>query len=110
MSVVDSAGVNDPSAATSTTSQEYSPVFYSITILAMKAGASHGLQNNTGLLYVVRKGGSRDDTGTILAALTPGSMYTILITPGALRGFSPYRYYLDADSANDAGQCTGFLA
>jgi hypothetical protein len=111
MSLVDSGGVNDPSAATSSTSQEYSPTFYSLTIQAMKLGAgSHGLTNNVGNIYLVRKSGSRDDLGTILACITPGVMYTLLITPGASRGFSPYRYYLDADNANDAGQCVGFIA
>ena len=113
MSLVDAAQVNAPGTATSTTSDEYAPRCYSITITACKAGASHGLQANTGNIYIMLKGvqgaGNRDDYGAMVGVLSPGLVSTnvlfpqIVITAAALNRdvFNPYDFYVDADNASD---------
>lgn len=112
MSLIDSGNVNAPNTATSANSSEYTPVFYSLLFQAVKAGASHGLVNNTGNIYICRAGysGGRDDTGCIIATLAPGAGFTLLVSPGTLRGFSGYRYTIDADNAGDSCLITGMVA
>jgi len=58
MSLVDSANVNDPATITPGTSgaNEYTQRCNQIVFYGVKAGASHGLQPNTGNVYVMRKG------------------------------------------------------
>lgn len=108
MSVVDPNGVNDPSTATPGTSgaAEYTIRAQQIMIQALKPGASHGTTFNTGNVYIMRKGagsglGNRDDTGSIVATLNPGQ--TFFMSSAALNHnvWSPYRYSVDADNAND---------
>lgn len=106
MSVVDPTGVNDPAAATSTTSDEYTPRANQIEFWALKPGASHGTQVNTGNVYVVRKGvgagtGNRDDTGSIVATLFPGQSWKLPAAALVRDVLSPYRYSIDADNAGD---------
>lgn len=116
MSVVDSAGVNNPNAP-----QPPLPVggiitlpakVYSYTVRcqqiifqALKPGAAHGTQGNTGNVYITRKGvqgaGNRDDTGSIVATLATGGTFTLASAPVNNNVFSPYRYSVDADNAND---------
>jgi hypothetical protein len=111
MSLVDPTGVNDPSTATPGISgaDEYTVRAQQIMIQGFKAGASHGLANNTGNIYVVRKGvqgaGNRDDYGSIVATITPGLTLFLASAPFNRNVWSPYRYFIDADNASDAALC-----
>lgn len=117
MSLVDPGNVNAPGSPTTPGAAEYTPTLYSILFQAVKpaGGNSHGMVNTTGNVYVVRSptgnnAGNRDDPGAMLAAIAPGQQFTLLITPGAYRGFSPYRYFVDADNAGDGALTLGTVA
>jgi hypothetical protein len=107
MSLVDPTGVNDPNAVTSSTSDEYTPRCQQIQIQAFKPGATHGMQLNAGNVYIVRDdgagggSGNRDDPGAIVTILAPGQTYFLASAPVNRNVFSPYRYSVDADNAND---------
>jgi hypothetical protein len=108
MSLVDPLLVNDPGAPTSATSDEYTAVAQQIIFQGYKAGAAHGLANNTGNLYVVRKGvqgnGSVYGADYGVLVLTVGAGLTQVLQTSAMvkNGFSPYRYFVDADNAGDS--------
>lgn len=112
MSLVDPSSINDPSTQSGTTSQEYTQRCQQLLFQAMKPGASHGTQENTGNIYIVRfaaKGagsGNRDDYGTLVWTLEPGTNLFLASAPLNRNVFSPYRYYIDADNANDGAQVT----
>jgi len=117
MSLVDPAAYNNPSTGTPTSfaagpSAEYTVRAQQIIIQAYKPGASHGLQNNTGNIYITRQGiagqgsGNRDDTGSIVFTLTPGQTLTLASAPLDRNVFSPYRYSIDADNAGDGAMVT----
>jgi len=112
MSLVDPLSSNDPSTATPaatgpTLSNEYTERAQQIIFQGVKVGAgAHGLANNTGNIYIVRKGvqgaGNRDDYGSVVATIAPG--VTFILSSAALNRdvFSPYRYSIDADNAGDS--------
>jgi hypothetical protein len=114
MSLVDATNVNDPATATPGTAgaNEYTPRAYQINFTGVRLGASHGLRDNQANAYVVRfaaKGagsGNYDDPGVIVAVIKPGQ--TFVLTAAALNRnvFSPYRYYIDADTASDGALVT----
>ena len=117
MSLVDSGSVNAPNTATTTGTTgeyEYSPSVQQIFFQAVKAGASHGTQNNTGNIYIVRKGvqgaGNRDDYGAMVFSLSPGASLFLSSAPLERNKFSPYRYYIDADNAGDSALVTLLIA
>lgn len=117
MSLVDSASVNAPNTATTTGTAgeyEYSPSVQQIIFQAVKAGASHGVQNNTGNIYIVRKGvqgaGNRDDYGAMVFSLAPGANLFLSSAPLERNVFSPYRYFVDADTAGDSALVTLIIA
>lgn len=106
MSLVDATNKESPNTADPpTTSYEYNIQCNQIVFWGFKPGAGHGCQRNTGNVYVMRKGvggdGSRDDDGSRVGIIEPGQSFSLI--PAATRGqsFSPYRYFLDADNAND---------
>lgn len=114
MALVDPSSVNPPSTS-GAGGWEYSPAAWEIQFTACKKGVSHGLAVNTGNIYIVRAGaggaGNRDDYGSIVAVLPPG--VTTALTTFRLTGssqnnkpFGPYRYYIDADNANDGALVT----
>lgn len=113
MSLVDPTGVNDPASPTPGTSgaDEYTARAQQIMIQGMKPGASHGTANNTGNIYIVRKGqgagaGNRDDTGAIVATIAPGQTLFLASAPLNRNVWSPYRYSIDADNAGDGAFVT----
>lgn len=116
MSLVDASGVNNPTAPTpgTTGANEYTVMFQQIQFQAFKPGASHGTQNNTGNIYVCRTGvqgaGNRDDPGAIIATLTPGQTWVLSSSAVDRNVFGPYRYFIDADNANDGAFVTGWVA
>jgi hypothetical protein len=111
MSLIDSALVNAPESATSATSAEYTERCYEIIFTACKKGAAHGVQANTGNIYILLKGvqgdGSRDDYGSMIVALGQGAATVdypkFKLTASAINRdvFSPYQIYVDAENAND---------
>ncbi len=116
MSLVDSGNTSSPAQATpdanGTPYPMYTTRFQQIIFQAVKAGASHGTQNNTGNVYIVRKGqgsSNRDDTGAIVKALVPGETFFLASAPQVKDVFSGYRYSIDADNANDACLVTGLV-
>jgi hypothetical protein len=113
MSLVDPSSVNSPSSPTPGTADanEYTQRAQQIIFQAMKPGTTHGTQNNTGNVYIVRVAqgsgtGNRDDYGSIVKTLVPGE--TFILASAALNRnvFSPYRYRIDADNAGDGAFVT----
>ena len=64
---------------------------------------------NAGNVYIVRKSGNRDDTGTIIKVLSPGETFYLASAPLNRNVFSGYRYYIDADTAGDGALVTGIV-
>ena len=66
--------------------------------------------NNTGNIYVIKKGGSgslnRSDTGAIVVVIAPGNTFVLSSAPLDRNVFNAYEYFIDADNANDACQVT----
>jgi hypothetical protein len=114
MSLVDATSINAPNTATTTAALEYSPSVQQIFFLAVKPGASHGTQSNTGNIYIVRKGiqgvGNRDDYGSMVFSLGPGQNLFLSSAPLERNKFSPYRYFIDADNAGDSALVTLLIA
>jgi len=101
-SLVDPSNLNAPeSSNVSGNTREYSTRSQQLIIQAVKAGGG-GLVDNAGYTYIVRKGGSRGDPGTIIKRLSPGETFFLSSAPAVIDVFSPYRYYVDADSAGDS--------
>jgi hypothetical protein len=73
------------------------------------------MQTNTGNVYIVRYGdkgagsGNRDDPGVMVAVLLPGQTLFLASAPANRNVYSPYRYYIDADNANDGALVTGIV-
>jgi hypothetical protein len=106
MSVVDPSSLNDPNASNRTGDvYEYTVRAKQIIFQALKP-AAHGLVDNTGRIYIVRKDGSRDDTGTIIKQLVAGETWEFPTVPFDGDILSPYRYYIDADTADDGAIVT----
>ncbi len=106
MSLVDPTGLNDPSAATIAGADEYTIRCQQIIFQGFKAGAGPPkLVPNTGLIYVVRKNVTGIlDTGVVIATIGQGGYFGLGSAALNRNVFSPYRYYIDADNANDAAQ------
>lgn len=106
MSLVDPSSVNDPASPTSPTSDEYTFRAQQITFQAFRAGGPHGLQNNLGNIYIVRKGvqgpGNRDDYGSVVWVVGPGLTWVLSSAALDRNVYSPYRYFIDADNALDS--------
>lgn len=112
MSNVDPTLANDPSNPTAggvANPNEYTERCNQIVIWGVKA-AGHGLQPNTGNIYVCRKGvqgaGNRDDYGSVVAIIFPGQAFTLVPSALVRDGFSPYRYFIDADNQGDSALVT----
>jgi hypothetical protein len=111
MSLTDPSLYNAPETQSSVNSYEYTNISQQIIFQAIKAGVSHGTQNNTGNVYLVmyaaRTGtntGNRDDLGTLIWAFAPGSNLFLSSAPLSRNKWSPYALYVDADNANDGLQ------
>jgi hypothetical protein len=109
--LVDSGNVNAPESTTSSTSDEYTVRAQQIIFQAYKAGAAPPRSGaNTGNIYIVKKplagAGGVGDIGTVIATLAPGQ--TFILGSAALNRnvYSPYEFYIDADTALDGCQVT----
>jgi hypothetical protein len=115
MSLVDANNVNDPSTASNTSTAEYTQRFNQIRFQGFKAGANNsGLVNNANNVYIVRKptgnnAGSKNDYGAIVGVVTPGNLYTLNLSSVDRDIWNPYRYRVDADTANDCALVTGII-
>ncbi len=119
-SLIDPSSVNAPETVSPAASanntggpvagNEYTITCQQIIIQAYKAGASHGLQNNTGQIYIMMKGsggsGNRDDYGAMVATLAPGQTLVISSAPLNVNVFNPHKYFVDADTAGDSALIT----
>jgi hypothetical protein len=116
MSLVDSANSDAPQTATPTTPGPPSPGpkgnpsnEYTVTcqqIMFQGYNAAGPATMNTGNVYIVRKGGSKADSGTIVKILAPGETFFLAGAALNLNVLSPYRYQIDADTASDGALVT----
>ncbi len=110
MSLVDANNFNAPGTASNSSTAEYSERVHSVYFQAVKPGANNvGLVPTANNVYIVRSGGNKNDPGTIVAMIGPGNNYTVTMTSQVRNGFSPYRYYLDVDTANDGALVTALI-
>ena len=119
-SLIDSTSVNAPETLTpgasavntgaATSSNEYTVTCQQIIVQGMTSNAGNGLKNNTGNVYLMVKGvqglGNRTDFGAMVLAVTPGLTAVLASAPADVNVFSPYKFYLDADTANDGALIT----
>lgn len=115
MSLVDSSSLDDPGNPTAAGVSEYTSRGFTLLFTPCRKGAAnHGTQNNVGNIYIVRKGnsgtGNRDDYGSIVAVLRPTDAPLAFPFHAMTKDvFSPYRYSIDADNANDGAMVTMFI-
>ncbi|MGH7182116.1 MAG: hypothetical protein ACREJN_09080 [Nitrospiraceae bacterium] len=111
MSLVDPTNASDPSTpVTAATPVQYTPRCNQIIFQGFKKNAGVGLVANTGLIYIVRVPvggpGNRTDYGGMVCALSPGQTFVLDASAPDNNVFSPYRYLVDADNANDSALVT----
>ena len=102
---------NEPETLSSGGGDEYTVRAQQICFQGFKPGATHGMQNNGGNVYIMRDGvgsgtGNRDDTGAMVFVLVPGATLFLASAPLNRNVFSPYRYSIDADNAGDGALVT----
>jgi len=115
MSVVDSTNVNAPETATKAGANEYTPRAQRMMFMGYQpsAGAAAYVPN-TGNVYIVRKpagsgSGGKGDSGVLVKILAPAETWEIDAAALNRNAWSPYRYSLDADNANDGAMVTIFV-
>jgi hypothetical protein len=110
MSLVDPTSVNAPETATTTSSDEYTPLCQQIMFQGFKSNGGTGMVPNAGNVYIMRKGaagaGNRTDFGAMVTVLLPGQTVFLASSARNRDTFSPYRYSLDADNAADGALVT----
>lgn len=112
MSLVDPTSVNAPESATSATSNEYTVAAQQILFMGYTPNVAegHGLITNTGNIYILRKGvqgaGNRDDYGSLVKVVAPGETFFLASAALVRNVYNPYRYYIDADNADDGAIVT----
>lgn len=106
MSVVDPSSLNAPGTATPGTAgaNEYSVLCQQILFTACKSVGP--VVDNTGAIYVLRAPagsgtGNKTDSGVIIAIIQPGFTFALASAPMTRETFSPYRYFIDADTTAD---------
>lgn len=112
-SLVDPSNLNAPGAlgiATGTgANRQFASKACEIIFFPGKA-ATDGVAANTGNVYVMRVGkeglGNRDDYGSMVAIIRPTDPPFRLSLYAQADGFSPYRYFIDADTAADGAIVT----
>jgi hypothetical protein len=118
MSLVDPAGNDDPATPSTyagPAGQGKTPTCSAVTFQGYQPDAGNSTWTpNSDLVFVMRKGtgtnsGNRTDTGSVVAILPPGGSVTLPESGGEpITSFSPYRYWLDAVSANDGANVVLF--
>lgn len=116
MKLVDSTNSQAPQTPVSDVNpRQYTPRCQQIIFQGFKTNAGTGLVVNTGNIYIVRTGvgagtGNRADMGSIVAVIAPGQSFVLASAPINGNVYNPYRYFIDADNANDAAQVTLLIA
>ena len=109
MSLVDANNVNNPNTVTSNNTAlqtEYTRACRGIAFQGYHPGANNnGMVLNSNNVYILCAPaggtGNRADSGSMLKVLAPGADYFIpSIIPG-VDMFSPYQFWVDADTNND---------
>lgn len=113
MSVLDSAAGDETTK--SIFDPEYVPRFKAFLITPAHSLAPYVA--NTGAIYIVRAAavggsGNRADAGAIVAVIQQTFLgpYRFDLAELSLNALSPYRYFLDADTAGDGAIITGLIA
>lgn len=114
MSVVDPSFVNQPETGAGpgpSPSDEFTTRCQQILFSGYKPGAGPPKAvANTGNVYVVRRptsgAGGSGDTGILVQTIAPGQTFALASAPLNRDVFSPYRYFIDADNANDGAFVT----
>ncbi len=108
-SLIDPSAVDAPGTLTSSTSNEYTPRCQQIIFQGYKSNSGTGLTNNTGQIYVMVKqsvnpagSGNRTDYGAMVVTIAAGQTFVLASAPVNKDVFSPYDYYVDADTASDS--------
>jgi len=115
MSVVDPNNYNAPGTPTSKNSDEYTFNCQSLIFMGYQpTGSSPAYQPNTGNVYIVRKpagggSGGAADSGVLVKVLAPAETWELSAAALNRNSFSPYRYYIDADNANDGAMVTAVV-
>jgi hypothetical protein len=108
MSLVDPGLADDPNnlspGSLRSPLPEYAVRAQQIIFQGVKAAGGTG--NNTGNIYIMRRGGTgsnnRTDYGTMVLALGAGLTFFLASAPMNRNVFSPYDYAIDADNAGDS--------
>jgi hypothetical protein len=102
-SVIDPTGVLAPEVSNKASGPLYPPLrFQQLMLTAMKPNAQGGgMQDNTGTIYIVRSGYTRADPDGMVAIIKKGVTLFLASAPSVLDTWNPYRYYVDADNADD---------
>lgn len=114
-SLVDPSLFNAPQTATLPQSNEYSCNAQQLIFSGYNGGGAGTpkLQPNTGNVYIVRRptagNGGIADTGIIVKVLAPGETFFLGSAASVRNVFNLYRYFIDADTANDACQVTAII-
>lgn len=109
MLAVDPTNINAPETPSQVGAYEYSTRFHEILFQGFRPNKIGGMLPNTGNVYIVRKGGNRDDPGTIVMVISPGQTITLTASPLVRDALSGYRYYVDADVDEEGVLITGLI-
>jgi len=105
---------NTPSAPGGVVGAEYTNRAQQIQFQGYKwPGGSGPAVVNTGLVYILKKGGNgtlnRSDPGAVLWILGPGLTWSLGSAALNRNVFNLYEYFIDADNPNDAAQVTAII-
>lgn len=108
---VDPSNNNAPGTTSNNNVAEYTPRCHKVLIQGLHAAANNnGAVFNSGFLYVTRTpaggAGGRADSGCWVQVIPQGGSALIPADEVDLATLSPYRYFLDADTAGDGGLVT----
>jgi hypothetical protein len=111
--IIDPTNANAPETPTSATSAEYTFRFNQMLFSGYRNDGTKWVRN-TGNVYVIQKGdgtgsANRADAGVLVAVVEPGQTFTLGAAAMNRDVFSPYQYYIDADTANDACAIVGIV-
>jgi hypothetical protein len=108
MGNVDPGLVNAPENSNRTgATLEFTPTCYGIVFEGFKVHpVTKLIVPNVGNVYVVRKGGSKADPGTIVLVVKSGETRQLNAPPVNNNSLNPYRYYIDIDVDGDGAIVT----
>jgi len=96
-----------PEVSNRSSGKLFPPLRFQQIILQAMIPDTHGMKDNTGNVYIVRRGGSRDDPGLMVMVIKKGVTVFLASAPRIGDTFNPYRYWVDADNAGDGLLITG---